>query len=404
MRLRQDIGLADELTRPRRARARGRSSVPFDWPTAWQMARLVLNPRRAVTGRRAPWYAGVSLAWWAARLSVELGMKADDLIYPRHRDQPVVAPTFIFANARSGTALMHHLLSLDDERFVAPKLYQTILPAVTWNRLLARLGALDTALGGHMHAVVDFLNERFLSGWAGIHEIRLDSEEEDEPPWLYTLMSPTVTLLFPDVWRFARAEWLDRAPARVRARYLDYYETVIQRILFAAGGDRTYLNKNIMLASRARSVLERFPDARFIYLVRHPYDSLGSMLQMWYVGWEAHSPDLPKSSRESRAMGQLAIDFYKCALDLRKHLPEEQFMVVRFDDLVADPAATVERIYAHFNLTISPAYRARLEEATSGAGEFKSSGHHYTLEEFGLTRREIHRQLRPLFEEFGFEP
>jgi len=40
--------------------------------------------------------------------------------------QKIEAPVFIFGNARSGTTLLHSLMSLDEERFASMKLYQSI--------------------------------------------------------------------------------------------------------------------------------------------------------------------------------------------------------------------------------------------------------------------------------------
>ncbi|MFW6051864.1 MAG: sulfotransferase family protein [Myxococcota bacterium] len=375
-----------------------------DGPTAREVARHLFDPRLALTGRRLRWYGTITPLWLVLQRMLNLGFALDDVLFPGHRDHPVVAPTFIFANARSGTTLLHRLMSLDEERWAAPKLYQSLFPAVTWHRAFAGLDQIDRRTGRHLRKLVDRVNDEYLGpGWEGIHELRLDKAEEDEAAWLWPLLTTTITLLFPDADRFERALRLDRVEPETRARYMAYYESIIQRLLYAAGGDRTFLNKNVFFAHRIGAVLERFPDARFIYLVRHPYDAIGSMLQMWYVAWEAHSPDIPKDSEYSRAMGQVAVDYYRLALDARGLIPPEQFHLVRFADLVADPRRAVERIYAHFGIPMTDVYAARLKEATAGAGAFKSRGHQYSLEEFGISRDDVYAQLRDAFEEFGFE-
>ncbi|MFW5925345.1 MAG: sulfotransferase family protein [Myxococcota bacterium] len=378
--------------------------APVDGPTAQEVARLMLDPRRFFTGRRLKWYSSIAPIWFGVKAMVDAGMALDEVLHPQHRRQPIKEPTFIFANARSGTTLLHRLMSLDDERFVAPKLAESLLPAVTWHRTFQALGRVDRLLGGPFHRGVEYVNDHYLNGWEGIHELRLDKEEEDEGVWLWPMLTPTITLLFTDIDRLWRSLWLDRLEPEARARFMAYYESAIQRFLYAKGGDRSYLNKNVIFTHRVRSVYEKFPDSRFVYVVRHPYDALGSMLQMWYVAWAAHSPDLAKDSPPSRAMGQLAIDYYRYALDARAFIPPEQFHVVRFDELVVDPKRAIEGIYDHFGMPMTDRYRGRLDEATRNAAQFKSRGHQYTLEEFGLTRDEVYRQLRDLFDEFGYEP
>jgi omega-hydroxy-beta-dihydromenaquinone-9 sulfotransferase len=380
--------------------------APLDGPTGREVLRHFLDPRIALTGRRARWYASVGLAWLGFRSTARLGWAVDDTLHPGYRDEPVVAPTFIFANARSGTTLLHRLMSLDSERFVAPKLYQTLLPAVTYHRLIPALAELDRRrLGNRLHAVVDWINRRYLTGWEGIHDIRLEMPEEDEGPWLYTLLTAHTSILFTDIDRFERSLWFDRLEPSTRQRHMRYYEHLIQRLVYATGGGRSYLNKNVMFSHRVRSVLEHFPDARFIYLVRHPYDAIGSMVRMWYVAWAAHSPDVPEDSPQVRALVQLCVDYYRYALECRSFVPAEQFMAVRFDELVADPEGTIEGIYAHFGIPMGADFRARLAEATRGADRFKSAPtHQYSLEQFGVSREAVYDQLRDLFDEFGFEP
>ncbi len=52
----------------------------------------------------------------------------DHVFFPGFRRQPVKEPVFIVAPPRSGTTLTQKLMSLDVERFVHVKLYQTIFP------------------------------------------------------------------------------------------------------------------------------------------------------------------------------------------------------------------------------------------------------------------------------------
>ena len=61
-------------------------------------------------------------------LWVALGRLLDHIFFPGFRQQVVWTPVFIVAAPRSGTTLTQRLLSLDEERFVHMKLYQTIFP------------------------------------------------------------------------------------------------------------------------------------------------------------------------------------------------------------------------------------------------------------------------------------
>src|SRR5262245_46534498 len=77
--------------------------------------------------------------FWLMWVIVAFGRMLDHLFFPGFKKQPVRKPVFIVAPPRSGTTLTQKLMSLDQERFVHNKLYQTIFPAVSFQRLFDSL-------------------------------------------------------------------------------------------------------------------------------------------------------------------------------------------------------------------------------------------------------------------------
>jgi hypothetical protein len=53
-------------------------------------------------------------------------------------------------------------------------------------------------------------------------------------------------------------------------------------------------------------------------------------------------------------------------------------------------------------MTMSDAYRARLEEATQLARDYESR-HGYTLEEFGMSKAWIRERLGDVMDSYGFD-
>jgi hypothetical protein len=60
------------------------------------------------------------------------------------------------------------------------------------------------------------------------------------------------------------------------------------------------------------------------------------------------------------------------------------------------------RVYEHFGMTMSDAYRARLEEAAKLARGYESR-HGYTLEEFGMSKAWIRERLGDVLDSYGFD-
>ncbi len=356
--------------------------------------------RTRLTPRRAYHWTGFVGAWYALRGLTEVGESLDRRLYPRYRDQEVVAPVFIFANGRSGTTMLHRLMSMDDERFAGFKLYQSVFNSVAYQKLIQ--AGQRSPLAPVFGRGVDWINATFFSGWEGIHELGIDKEEEDEALFVSALETPSIALIFPFLDDWSNIGWLDDNASEDREAFLDFYEKTLKKHLFASGQGRRFINKNVFFTPRVKSILKRFPDAHLIYMVRHPYKAIPSFLNMFHEKWVTHSPEIDMKSDAARELVRMAYAYYRYALSLREEIPDESLTVVRYEDLVKDPRATVERIYAKLDLTMSSRYERALDEATSKQRKYKSA-HTYSLEQFGLTEDEVYAELSDLFAAYGYD-
>jgi hypothetical protein len=351
--------------------------------------------RLVTTAWLAPIFAGLRQTAVAFR-------SLDEVVYPAYRDQKVEKPVFVFANPRSGTTLAHRLISMDQEVFTTVKLYQTIFPAVTATRTFKRLIELsDSRLGTVLDRAYGFFNAPFEKRWHGVHQISLDQAEEDVCTLLWSFASPTTGLLFPFMDDLPSQTWIDRQPDDEKHAFMDCYENTIQRHVFEAGGKR-FLNKNVFFSTRVRAVYEKFPDAVFVYLVRNPHDCLPSFLNMFYRAWKAHSPGIRPDGEEIQALKRLGYEYYRYALECRREIPEDQFIAIRYEDLIRDPKKTILGLYGRLGMPVSEAFEAKLDEAMIAHEEYESP-RDFELDFFGLTREEVSAELREVFEEFGYD-
>jgi hypothetical protein len=351
--------------------------------------------------RSRRYFYATQAALFFARWCIGAGRRLDDLLYRRYATVEIGAPVFIFAAPRSGTTFLHRLLALDRERFCTVRLYETILQSITWVRLVQAIGRLDSRLGGPLARLVAAVDARCFSGWRDVHPMGLGQEEEDEAFFVFSLLSPGTLVFYPWVDAQQRAAWLDRVEPEARAAVMSDVRGALQRHLFASGRGRTFLDKSVLLASRLDAMLDAFPDARFIHLVRSPYEAIPSFVSMFSAVWRAVWPELSRSGPETRALADLGIEYYRRGLSVRERVSPERLVVLRYDDLIADPRREIARIYEHFGWSLSPTFAARLA-AQLEPGPRRSTAHRYTLEEFGLSRRQIREALPEVFLEHGF--
>src|ERR1700761_6040233 len=117
--------------------------------------------------------------YWVMWFLVAFGRMLDYVFFPGFRKQEVKEPVFIIAPPRSGTTFTQKLMALDDERLVHAKLYQTIFPAVVYQRLFDFIAGIDMRIGQPMTKVVNWAEKKFFGGWDDMHKMRLDQPEED---------------------------------------------------------------------------------------------------------------------------------------------------------------------------------------------------------------------------------
>jgi hypothetical protein len=377
--------------------------LPFSFALLGRALRLTVTP-----GRFHPKHALITvlimLLFGVFLLFVLVARMLDALLVPGWRRVEVKAPLYIVANPRSGTTYLHRLLALDGQ-FTHFKLWHTILPSVLLYRLVAGVAGLDRLVGGPFKWLLGRINKIFFGGWEGIHNTGFERTEEDVMLFLYTLYNPAFSILIPWIDDLPEAVFLDDQDPQVIGKVARYYRTCLQRHVHATrnatGGTRTLLNKNVLLGGQMKAVLDAAPDVRLVYLARHPYQSVASMLDMFGLPWFAFHPGIRPDGPEMRAMAEMCFEYLRRWERICDAMPPEQVLRIRYDDLVADPEATVQKVYAHFGLELGAEYAVALAEAVE-AGRRYASEHEYSLERFGLTPADVQLAVPEVFDRWQF--
>jgi omega-hydroxy-beta-dihydromenaquinone-9 sulfotransferase len=337
---------------------------------------------------------------------VDTNRALDHVLTPGFRKVQVRAPVFVVAPPRSGTTLLYALLAADP-RFLAPRLYETLLPSVSLLRLTEWIGARVARRDGG-EGFSRWEEQRFASS-DPIHRVRHREIEEDTLLFDRLLTCPSSLRFFPRADELERLVVLDERPPAVRAAAMADYHRSVQRLLYRAPG-RTWLAKNVHSAGRIGSLLERYPDARFIHIVRSPYDVIPSAVRLLsvsnYLGAdEPQRPTLPLDHPAWRVHAELVIDGYQRLLRFERQVPASQWITLRFSALVGDPLGAVRGIYARFDLPLPADVEAAIAAEAARAPTFRSAaGAALTLEDVGLGRHEVHARLREVFEAYDLPP
>lgn len=339
------------------------------------------------------------------RTLVNLARQIDRVFYPQYRQQLITTPIYITGNPRSGTTFLHRLLC-EDPQFTYTKLYHTIFPSITCYHLFEYLFKLNNRLNGLFTPIINSLESKGFSGWDKIHRTKLNEAEEDEQFFVFTMLSPVITLLFPFFSELEDCCWVDNLPSKTREQLMLYYRDCLQRHLYAVGGNQTLLIKNTTCTGRLKSMLSAFPELKIIHIIRHPYESIPSLLSMYNASWQTFVPQTRDSHEASKDLALLYADYYRQRVQIFQELSlnyPERFLEVRYEDLIADPMAIIKQIYEQFQLNLSETtfsdFQTQIQAAQSG---YKSK-HKYSLEQFGLSKEMIYTSMKDVFDYYKFQ-
>jgi hypothetical protein len=326
----------------------------------------------------------------------------DGVLFPGLHRVRVKTPVFVLGHARSGTTLVHRLMSRDGERFSSFKLYECYFPSLLQKKAI-RWGARCDArfLGGRLAKRVAAWEERRYAKIRDVHAMSLSTPEEDDIVFYASCASGMWITELPYLGEID-FYWIDQRAERRRKRMMRFYADCVRRQLYLNGADKIHLSKNPVFAGRVETLIEAFPDARIVVPMRNPYETIPSLLKLMKVSWGLmHWPE-ERMQRSLRILAEQSFHTYRYPLEVVARHPETGSTVIDYRELVAEPRRTIERAYEELGFPVSPQFRDVLLDEEKRAKRHET-GHRYSLAEFGLAGDAIRAELADLFEQFKWD-
>ncbi|HIC70087.1 MAG TPA: sulfotransferase, partial [Candidatus Latescibacteria bacterium] len=337
--------------------------MPFEFGVYLRLWRMALAERRSggMSPRRRRVVFGALLIAPLLALINAACFALDNLIFPGMHRVKVRAPLFIIGHARSGTSLMHRLMTRDEASFVYFRTYEMLLPSLMQKYLLRGLAILDRRLFASRaaRALAAWENRTFAKG-RQMHPMSLAGPEEDEFLLALSCASGLWMTLFPYPKALEDLYYFDQLPPGRRRRTMAFYRACLKRQLWLYGSDRTHCSKNPVFSGRVAGLIEAFPDARFVVNVRDPRETIPSLLKLVQSGWKKMDWEESRQRNCLRILAEQSWHSYRHPLQCLKENPETPGAVVDYRDLVSDPATTIEGVYRALGLPISDAFRKLL--------------------------------------------
>jgi omega-hydroxy-beta-dihydromenaquinone-9 sulfotransferase len=364
---------------PRRTKSTPQIWLGYD-VVAW--LRLLARNRFAVHPSR--WHLVLILS--AASVANTLWGLVQRAAYGRRiRATPVpTAPLFVLGHWRTGTTLLHELLA-QDPRLAAPTTYECLCP----HHFLVTRSWLPRLFGWMMPSRRPMDNVA-----AGF-----DRPQEDEfALCLLGQPSPYERIAFPNR-PAAGAGALDMSglapPARRRWKAAFY--RFIQALTVAHPGRRLVL-KSPPHTCRIPTLLELFPDARFIHIVRDPYAVYPSTLHLWRVTYGINGLQKPSWAELPDYILDTFLTVYDRLEEGRRLIPPGRLHELRYEELVRDPIGQLEAAYRGLELGDFGAARPHVDAYLASVSGYETNRHLLTPVEC----REVTRRWRAVIRRYGY--
>jgi hypothetical protein len=252
-----------------------------------------------------------------------------------NRTKIVHEPVFVIGHWRAGTTLLHELMVLD-ERHTSPTTYECLVP----NHFLASEDFARRFLNFLLPAHRPMDN--MAAGW--------DRPQEDEFALCNLgLPSPYLTIAFPNhgpqYEEYLTLEGLSEAEQ-------DRWKRTLVRFLQQVTFRRP---KRIVLKSpphtcRIKTLLEVFPRARFVHIVRDPFVLYASTCNLWKTLYRTHGLQQPTFAGIDEYVLRTFERMYEKFEAERDLIGPGRFCEVRYEELVRDPIGSMRTIYEKLSL------------------------------------------------------
>ena len=304
----------------------------------------------------------------------------------------VSKPLIVIGLPRSGTTFIHRYLA-KNKVGNGSKLYQIIFTSAVLQKIIK--------------PILPFLEKispaRFHSD--EIHKTSLDSLETDDPSLLFRFFDGFFLYAFILTW--AKEDLLDWFQPKVRdnsKRDFNWLQTMWKRTLITSNSDRI-IGKLFSISVNVPAFLNKFPDAKLLYMVRDPLNVIPSglslvtgVLDSMFGFWS-----FPVKKRQHfinrlyKALVELQLRFHDDWMNGR--IDKSKVAIIQFDRMMTDFEGLMDEVLPFIGHEPSNEFKNNIQETAKKQRAYKS-GHKYDLSKFGITENQIKEDCKVIYEEF----
>lgn len=271
----------------------------------------------------------------------------------------VAPPIFIIGHWRSGTTLLHEYF-VKDPRFTFPDYYACYTPR---HFLHTRYT---------LAPFVKFLmpKKRPIDNMAaGLH---LPQEDEFALAAL-GIPSPYRNILYPNNKTWIDLDYLTlrNVDEKGKNEWLDALDFFLRSLTVQS--PKQIVLKSPPHTGRIRTILERYPNAKFVHINRDPFKLFPSTYNLWMRLGKDEGLQVPKGENLEEYVFTCFEQMYEAFESDLPLMKEDQFVDVAFKELTSEPLETLKRIYEKLGIEDFESAEPFFREFSESQREYKKN-------------------------------
>ncbi|MEC7861533.1 MAG: sulfotransferase [Verrucomicrobiota bacterium] len=271
-------------------------------------------------------------------------------------------PIFIVGHWRSGTTHLHNLLSQDNQ-----------FAFITFSRSLMPLDCLGKLRPARALMKIMMPKNR------GMDKVAIGPDTPQEEEFALAALGSVSflkCLYFPRRIEkyFSSSVFLKCMSDQEKKSLKSAYLYLTKKMTYAHNG-KTMLYKNPACTSRMSLLKEIFPNAKFIHIVRDPFEVFPSMMKLW----NRMTPSFSWHRNASINYEEITYSFYerimKAHLKERQNIPSQDYHEVRYEDLDSDPLTVVNDIYQGLGIKVKKESVIKIERYIEDQKKYQKNTH-----------------------------
>ena len=317
-------------------------------------------------------------------LCARLKIGRDRQLYPNITRQEIREPLFIIGLPRSGTSVLHRLLSADPEHR-CPLLWEVRSPSPPTGVDEKRRIQSATQSCKFFNWLVPTFRYVHLVG-------------AEVPQECVSLMTPTFLSDQFDAMYYVPSyrAWFFRQDLRP---VYEYHRRFLQHLQFRQAGRRWILKAPTHMFAMP-ALLSVYPDALFVQTHRTPVDAMASVSSLVTILRSAFSDAV-----DPFIVCREAIDYWSETMEKflseRERLAGNRICDIQYDEIRREPIGAVRRIYEYFGWALSHEAERRMRVLVASQTERQSANHRYDLSQFGSSAGEVLSVFATYCQRFG---